>query len=54
MNRRADQQLILALVDEVCDITRKKLLVQLAERGHSFSVGSLWPFFDRHAVSLAK
>jgi transposase len=37
----AHQQLILSLVDETCDITLKELQAQLAERGHSFSIGSL-------------
>jgi transposase len=50
----AHQQLILSLVDETCDITLKELQAQLAERGHSFSVGSLWRFFDRHGVTWKK
>lgn len=50
----AHQQLILSLVDETCDITLKELQTQLAERGHSFSVGSLWRFFDRHGFTWKK
>lgn len=50
----AHQQLILSLVDETCDITLKELQAQLAERGHSFSVGSLWRFFDRHGFTWKK
>jgi transposase len=46
--------LILSLVDETCDITLKELQAQLAERGHSFSVGSLWRFFDRHGFTWKK
>ena len=37
----AHQQLILSLVDETSDITLKEFQAQLADRGHSFSVGSL-------------
>jgi transposase len=46
--------LILSLVDEVCDITLKELQGRLAERGHRFSIGSLWRFFDRHAITWKK
>lgn len=50
----AHQPLILSLVDETCDITLKELQEQLADRGHSFSVGSLWRFFDRHGITWKK
>ncbi len=50
----AHQQLILSLVDETCDITLKELQARLAERGHSFSIGSLWRFFDRHGITWKK
>jgi transposase len=46
--------LILSLVDEVCDITLKELQARLAERGHSFSIGALWRFFDRHDITWKK
>ncbi len=50
----AHKKLILSLVEETCDITLKELQAQLGERGHSFSVGSLWRFFDRHGVTWKK
>lgn len=46
--------LILSLVDEVCDITLKELQARLAERGHRFSIGALWRFFDRHDITWKK
>jgi transposase len=53
---RVDQHsaLILSLVDESCDITLKELSARLAERGHRFSIGSLWRFFDRHGITWKK
>lgn len=50
----AHQKLILSLVDETCDITLNELQAQLAKRGHRFSVGSLWRFFDRHGITWKK
>ena len=50
----AHKGLILSLVDEVCDITLKELQVRLAERGHRFSIGALWRFFDRHDITWKK
>jgi transposase len=50
----AHKDLILALVEETCDITLKELAAQLVERGHRFSIGSLWRFFDRHGVTWKK
>jgi transposase len=50
----AHKGLILSLVDEVCDITLKELQAQLAERGHRFSIGALWRFFDRHDITWKK
>ncbi|MGB8385281.1 MAG: IS630 family transposase [Dermatophilaceae bacterium] len=47
-------RLIASLVEESCDITLKELAAQLAERGHRFSIGSLWRFFDRHDITLEK
>jgi len=47
----AHKALILSLVDTTCDITLKELQAQLAERGHHFSVGSLWSFFARHKIT---
>lgn len=46
--------LILSLVEETCDITLKELSAQLAERGHSFSIGALWRFFARHNITWKK
>src|SRR5512136_3364663 len=50
----AHKSLILSLVDETCDITLKELQGQLAERGLSFSIGSLWRFFARHKITWKK
>ena len=50
----AHKGLILSLVDEVCDITLKELQARLAERGHRFSIGALWRFFDRHDITWKK
>ncbi len=30
---------------------RKELQAQLAARGHRFSIGALWRFFDRHDIA---
>ena len=48
------KSLILSLVEEACDITLKELQAQLAERGHRFSIGALWRFFDRHEITWKK
>jgi len=50
----AHKGLILSLVEATCDITLKELQAQLAEHGHRFSIGSLWRFFDRHAITWKK
>jgi transposase len=50
----AHKSLILSLVEATCDITLKELQAQLAERGHRFSMGSLWRFFDRHNITWKK
>lgn len=50
----AHKGLILSFVEETCDITLKELQARLAERGHRFSIGSLWRFFDRHGVTWKK
>ena len=50
----AHKSLILSLVEETCDITLKELQARLAERGHVFSIGSLWRFFDRHEITWKK
>ncbi len=50
----AHKSLILSLVDATCDITLKELQTQLAERGHRFSIGSLWRFFARHEITWKK
>lgn len=48
------KSLILSLIDATCDITLKELRTQLAERGHHFSIGSLWRFFARHDITWKK
>ena len=50
----AHKSLILSLVEETCDITLKELQAHLAERGHRFSIGALWRFFDRHNITWKK
>jgi transposase len=50
----AHKSLILSLVGATCDITLKELQTQLAERGHRFSIGSLWRFFARHDITWKK
>lgn len=50
----AQADLILALVDETCDITLSELQVKLAEQGHRFGIGTLWRFFDRHDITWKK
>ena len=50
----AHKSLILSLVEETCDITLKELQARLAERGHLFSIGPLWRFFDRHEITWKK
>lgn len=50
----AQKDLILSLIDATCDITLKELQAQLSERGHRFSIGSLWRFFARHDITWKK
>lgn len=47
-------ELIKALVTQSCDITLMELQAELAERGHRFSIGALWRFFDRHEITWKK
>jgi transposase len=46
--------LILAIVEETPDITLAEVQAKLAGQGLSFGIGTLWRFFDRHAVTLKK
>jgi len=50
----AQAELILSLVDATRDITLMELQAELATRGHQFGVGTLWRFFDRHAITWKK
>ena len=50
----AQADLILALVNETCDITLTELQAKLAEHGHAFGIGTLWRFFDRHGITWKK
>lgn len=50
----AQAALILALVQETEDITLMELQAQLASQGHRFGIGTLWRFFDRHAITWKK
>lgn len=45
----AHKSLVLSLIEKTCDLTLKELQMRLAERGHSFSNGSSWRFFDRQS-----
>jgi transposase len=46
--------LILAALEEKCDITLHELKARLAEQGISVGIGTLWRFFDRHKITLKK
>ena len=50
----AHADLILALVAEAEDITLMELQAKLASQGHRFGIGTLWRFFDRHAITWKK
>ncbi len=50
----AHKRLILSLIDQTYDITLKELQAQLAARGHRFSIGAPWRFFDRHEITWKK
>ncbi len=50
----AQADLILAVVDDTCDITLAELQAKLAEQGHRFGIGTLWRFFDRHGITWKK
>jgi transposase len=50
----AQAGLILALVEETCDITLTEFQAKLAEQGHRFGIGTLWRFFDRHDITWKK
>jgi transposase len=45
---------ILALLAEAPDHTLEELRAALAERGIRVGYGTLWRFFDRHAITLKK
>jgi transposase len=50
----AQAAVILALVEETCDITLMELQAKLAEQGHRFAIGTLWRFFDRRGITWKK
>jgi transposase len=45
---------ILKTVAERKDITLAELQEVLARRGEHFGIGTIWRFFDRHAITLKK
>jgi len=45
---------ILKTVAERKDITLAELQELLARRGEHFGIGTIWRFFDRHAITLKK
>ncbi len=50
----AHAALILRLVDQKSDITLKEIRAELAERGISAGIGTLWRFFDRRRMTWKK
>jgi transposase len=45
---------ILSLVAATPDITLMELQAALVEKGHRFSVSTIWRFFDRRKITLKK
>ena len=45
---------ILGVIETKDDITLAELQAQLAERGTSGGIGTLWRFFDRHGITRKK
>jgi len=45
---------ILSLLEERSDITLKELQAELDAGGHHFGIGTLWRFFERHALTWKK
>ncbi len=50
----AERDFILEIIEQSRDMTLIELQAQLAARGHSFPVASLWRFFDRHGITWKK
>jgi len=50
----AHRGFILETVADRKDITLAELQDLLAQRGERFGIGTLWRFFDRHAITLKK
>ena len=50
----AERDLILGIVEQSRDMTLVELQAELARRGHSFAVATLWRFFDRHGITWKK
>jgi transposase len=50
----AHAAVILALCETMPDITLAELKVRLAEGGIQAGIGTLWRFFDRHAITRKK
>ena len=50
----AQSATILALVKAKPDMTLPELQRELAAKGTSFGIGTLWRFFDRHGITLKK
>ncbi len=49
-----ERDLILGIVEQSRDVTLIELQAELATRGHSFAVATLWRFFDRHGITWKK
>ena len=50
----AQSETILALVKARPDMTLLELQQELAAKGASFGIGTLWRFFERHGITLKK
>lgn len=50
----AHSELIMAMLEENGDITLAEIQAELATRGVSVGIGTLWRFFDRHRITRKK
>jgi len=51
---QAQAAVILSLLEQRSDITLVELQAELDAAGHHFGIGTLWRFFDRHALTWKK
>ena len=50
----AERDLILGIIEQSRDMTLIELKAELAARGQSFAVATLWRFFDRNGITWKK